>query len=68
MRRPMALLLTLLYVLPLCAQTPIDADLLAEINRIKAIDNHAHVMAVAGPGEAEDADYDAISCGGLEFV
>ncbi len=50
------------------AQSQADPALLAEINRIKAIDNHAHVMSVAVEGEKEDEDYDAIACGKLEFV
>lgn len=40
-----------------------DQSLLNEINQIKAIDNHAHVMS-----SAADEDFDAIACGGLEFV
>jgi predicted TIM-barrel fold metal-dependent hydrolase len=45
-----------------------DPALLAEITRIKAIDNHAHVMDIAGEGGKQDEEYDAIACGKLEFV
>lgn len=41
------------------AQSAPDARLVAEIARIKAIDNHTHVMRVVGAGE-EDHDYDAL--------
>jgi len=44
------------------ASTPADveADLLAEINTIKAIDNHAHPQAVSAPGEKPDSEFDAL--------
>jgi len=41
------------------AQTRPDPGLMAEINRIKAIDNHTHVTRVVGQGE-EDHEYDAL--------
>jgi uncharacterized protein len=37
--------------------------LLSDINQIKAIDNHSHVMS-----DESDKDFDAIACGGLEFT
>src|SRR6266404_7806590 len=40
-----------------------DPALLAEINKIRAIDNHTHVPKVVGPGEKDD-DYDALPCSG----
>lgn len=43
----------------LTAQTTADPALVAEIARIKAIDNHTHVTRVVGPGE-EDHEYDAL--------
>jgi predicted TIM-barrel fold metal-dependent hydrolase len=51
----------LVNVLPrdLSAQTSADPGLVAEIARIKAIDNHTHVTRVVGPGE-EDHEYDAL--------
>lgn len=41
------------------AQTAADPALAREIEKIKAIDNHTHVMRVVGPGE-EDHEYDAL--------
>jgi len=46
------------------AQTA-DPQLLAEINKIKAIDNHSHPPKVVAPGEKDD-DYDALPCDPLE--
>jgi predicted TIM-barrel fold metal-dependent hydrolase len=46
------------------AQTP-DPQLLAAINKIKAIDNHSHPPKVVGPGEKDD-DFDALPCDPLE--
>lgn len=62
------LALTFLFIAPTTAQTGADSKLLAEINSIKAIDNHAHVMSVARAGEKEDEEFDAVACGKLEFV
>lgn len=42
------------------AQTA-DPTLLAEINSIKAIDNHAHPYKVVAPGEKDD-EFDALPC------
>ena len=47
------------------AQNQPDASLLAEILKIKAIDNHTHVMKVVGPGE-QDTEFDALPCDPLE--
>ena len=41
------------------AQAAADPALLAEINKIKAVDNHTHVTRVLGLGE-EDHEYDAL--------
>lgn len=46
------------------AQTA-DPQLLAEINKIKAIDNHSHTPKLVGPGEKDD-DFDALPCDPLE--
>jgi len=46
------------------AQTA-DPALLAEINQIKAIDNHSHPPKLVGVGEKDD-DYDALPCDPLE--
>ena len=64
------LLLWLLLSPPahLKAQTAADAELLAEVSAVRAVDNHAHVMSVAGPDGREDDDYDALPCGKLEFI
>ena len=60
-------ILLLLLAFPALSQTNLDSALLAEINGIKAVDNHAHPMAKA-EGDAEDTEFDAIPCGGLEFT
>ena len=61
------LLLLTLTAAPLAGQplpqTSPDPVLLAEINKIKAVDNHTHVPKVVGPGEKDD-DYDALPCSG----
>jgi uncharacterized protein len=41
-------------------QTGIDRDLLSEISKIKAIDNHAHPLRYVAPGEKPDDEYDAL--------
>ena len=46
------------------AQTP-DPDLMAAINKIKAIDNHSHPPKLVAPGEKDD-DFDALPCDPLE--
>ena len=46
------------------AQTP-DPQLLAAINKIKAIDNHSHPPKLVGAGEKDD-DFDALPCDPLE--
>ncbi len=47
-------------------QTSVDPGLLDEINKIKAIDNHAHPARYTAPGEKEDTEYDALPLEGLE--
>jgi predicted TIM-barrel fold metal-dependent hydrolase len=39
-----------------------DPALLAEINRIRAVDNHAHVPRVVAAGERADEEFDALPC------
>src|SRR5260370_687206 len=46
------------------AQAP-DPQLLAAIQKIKAIDNHSHPPKVVAPGEKDD-DFDALPCDPLE--
>ena len=41
-------------------QAGIDRDLLSEISKIKAIDNHAHPLRYVAPGEKPDDEYDAL--------
>ena len=56
--------LVILFLLTLStvirAQVAADRDLLAEINRIKAIDNHAHPLKYVAAGEKADDEYDAL--------
>jgi uncharacterized protein len=42
-----------------------DPQLLAEIQKIKAIDNHSHPPKLVAPGEKDD-DFDALPCDPLE--
>jgi hypothetical protein len=44
----------------------VDADLAAEIGRIKAIDNHAHPMRVAPDGAPPDREFDALPVDNME--
>ena len=63
--------LTLPLLLPLApvkTQSAADPGLLAEVNAIRAVDNHAHAMSAVGADGREDEEYDAIPCGKLEFV
>jgi predicted TIM-barrel fold metal-dependent hydrolase len=50
---------------PLAAQTTADPSLLAEINQIKAVDNHTHVGKVVGAGGV-DRDFDVLPCDVIE--
>jgi predicted TIM-barrel fold metal-dependent hydrolase len=60
--RSVALLLVLIGRLWVAAQAQTaESDLLAEINKIKAVDNHTHVSKVVGAGETDD-DFDALPC------
>jgi hypothetical protein len=59
--------LTFLLILSLClfavqvsAQSDLDRDLLSEISKIKAIDNHAHPLKYVAPGDKADDEYDAL--------
>jgi hypothetical protein len=57
-------LVCLFLAAALRAQTA-DPQLLAEINKIKAIDNHSHPPKLVSPGEKDD-DFDALPCDPLE--
>ena len=41
-------------------QAGVDRDLLAEIMKIKAIDNHAHPVKFVAEGEPADTEFDAL--------
>src|SRR6266576_2654583 len=41
-------------------QAGVDRDLLTEINKIKAIDNHAHPLKYVAEGETPDTEFDAL--------
>ncbi|HWP54174.1 MAG TPA: amidohydrolase family protein [Pyrinomonadaceae bacterium] len=49
-----------LFPARLSAQSDLDRDLLSEISKIKAIDNHAHPLKYVAPGEKADDEYDAL--------
>src|SRR6185369_6734045 len=72
MRKRIALLtlagLLLVSVLPQprAAQTTPDQQLVAEISKIKAIDNHAHPLRFVAEGGKPDDEYDALPLEGLE--
>jgi uncharacterized protein len=63
-KRTVVALVFFFVAIMLRSQTP-DPQLLAEINKIKAIDNHSHPPKVVGPGEKDD-DFDALPCDPLE--
>jgi len=54
-----------LLAAPVEAQSPVDPSLATYIASIRAIDNHAHPMAVVPPGGAPDTGYDALPLGGI---
>src|SRR5579871_469751 len=55
----------LIFASLMAAQQTPDPQLLQEINRIPAIDDHTHVPKVVTAGEKDD-DYDALPCAPLE--
>ncbi len=63
MKRIATLLFLSLLPIPATFSQTAHRNLLAEIKQIKAIDNHAHAMS-----SASDQEFDAIACGGLQFV
>ena len=56
----LALIVSLAYSFECRAQSGIDRDLLNEIYKIKAIDNHAHPLKYVAEGEKADDEYDAL--------
>lgn len=63
---PLWLILVLAFPLPQAAQTAADPQLVAEIAKIKAIDNHAHPLRFVAEGDKPDDEYDALTLEGLE--
>lgn len=54
-------ILVLILLSPIAfSQSGIDRDLLSDISKIKAIDNHAHPLKYVAPGEKPDDEYDAL--------
>jgi predicted TIM-barrel fold metal-dependent hydrolase len=52
--------------MPVPAQTIADPSLLAEISKIKAIDNHAHPLKYVAEGEKPDDEFDALPLDAIE--
>src|ERR1051326_3689682 len=65
MAKTAALLLCSLFVAGALRAQNADPQLLAEINKIKAIDNHSHPPKLVASGEKDD-DFDALPCDTLE--
>jgi len=55
-----------LLTFPVGAQTRADANLVSEISKIKAIDNHAHPLKYVAEGEKPDDEYDALPLEAIE--
>ena len=55
-----------LFAFRVNAQVAADPSLLAAINRIKAIDNHAHPLKYVAPGEKPDDEFDALPLDAIE--
>ncbi|HSE25835.1 MAG TPA: amidohydrolase family protein [Pyrinomonadaceae bacterium] len=51
---------------PVFAQHGADPQLVAEINKIKAIDNHAHPLRYVAEGDKPDDEYDALPLEGID--
>src|SRR6266849_7000950 len=60
------LLLSIGVALSAPAQTVAEPSLLAEISKIKAIDNHAHPVKYVAQGEKPDDEYDALPLEAIE--
>jgi predicted TIM-barrel fold metal-dependent hydrolase len=63
---PFWVMLVLIFPQPQAAQTTADPQLVAEIAKIKAIDNHAHPLRFVAEGDKPDDEYDALPLEGLE--
>jgi predicted TIM-barrel fold metal-dependent hydrolase len=64
MKFPIAIAILLAFAAAARAQSP-DPALMAEIRKIRAIDNHSHPPRVTADGEVDD-EYDALPCDPLE--
>lgn len=53
------------FLIPILQAQTADPQLLGEINKIKAIDNHSHTPKLVSPGEKDD-EFDALPCDPLE--
>src|SRR5438132_2690006 len=69
MKRFAVVLSLLLAIGParLYAQTVADPSLLAEISKIKAIDNHAHPLKYVAEGDQPDDEFDALPLDAIEL-
>src|SRR5689334_20315624 len=69
MRIPTAILILLPLTVISCSRAPergADPGLLAEIQAIRAIDNHAHPVRFTAPGDPPDRGFDALPVDHLE--
>jgi predicted TIM-barrel fold metal-dependent hydrolase len=68
MKKLISLVLSLLMysLIPVRAQVRAEPDLLTEILKIQAIDNHAHPLKYVAPGEKPDDEYDALPLDAIE--
>ena len=64
--RGLILVCVCLLASQLNAQVTADPALLAEISRIKAIDNHAHPLKYVAPGAKPDDEFDALPLDAIE--
>lgn len=55
----------LLSGLPVAAQVSPDPQIMVEVTKIRAVDNHTHIPRVVAAGEKDD-DFDALPCDPLE--
>jgi hypothetical protein len=67
LRKLLNVILILVFVpSPVFAQHGADPQLVAEINKIKAIDNHAHPLRYVAEGDKPDDEYDALPLEGID--
>lgn len=65
--RPLVTLVLIVFISHgLLAQSTADPELLSEIGKIKAIDNHAHPLRYVAAGDKADDEYDALPLDGIE--